>query len=90
MKQQEFRTPQNIILENRKKLRISGVKDIDCFTETKVVLATQLGELVIKGTDLHIIALETETGDFSMTGEVSALTYNSFSSNANIFRRIFR
>lgn len=90
MKPQEFRTPQNIILENRKKLRVSGVKDIDCFTETKVVLDTQLGELVIRGTDLHIIALETETGDFSMTGEVSSLAYNSFSSNANIFRRIFR
>ena len=90
MKPQEFKTPQNIILENRKKLRISGVKDIDCFTENKVVLATQLGELVIKGTDLHIIALETETGDFSMTGDVSALIYNSFSSNANIFRRLFR
>lgn len=82
--------PQNIILEGRKKLKVSGVKDIDSFSETKVVLNTVLGELLIKGEDLHIIMLETETGDFSLSGNVSSLVYNSFSSNANIFRRIFR
>ncbi len=90
MKLSENSIPQNIILENRKKLSISGVKDIDCFTENKVILNTHLGELVIKGIDLHIIALETETGDFSMTGEIASMTYNTFSSNANIFRRLFR
>lgn len=80
----------NITLECRKKLKISGVKDIDSFSETKVVLNTVMGELVIKGEDLHIIMLETETGDFSMNGNVSSLVYNSFSTNANIFRKLFR
>ena len=82
--------PQNIILEERKKLRITGVKDIDSFSETKVVLNTSLGELVIKGEDLHIIMLETETSDFSLTGTVSSLIYSGFATNANIFRRLFR
>lgn len=80
----------NITLECRKKLKISGVKDIDSFSETKVVLNTVMGELVVKGDDLHIIMLETETGDFSMSGNVSSLVYNSFSTNANIFRKLFR
>ena len=82
--------PQNIILENRKKLKVTGVRDIDSFSETKVVLNTAMGELVIKGEELHIIMLETETGDFSLTGSVASLVYNSFSTNANIFRRLFR
>ncbi len=84
------RTKQNIILENRNDLRISGVNDIDCFSETKIVLDTVLGELVINGQDLHIISLETDTGDFSMTGNIRSLIYNDFKSNSNIFKRIFR
>ncbi len=90
MKKTDVTVPQNIILENRETLRVSGVKDIDSFTEVKIVLDTVLGELVIKGEDLHIIALETENGNFSMTGRISSLTYNSFKSGGNVFRRIFR
>lgn len=82
--------PQNIILENRRALRVSGVKDIDSFSETKVVLETALGELVIRGEELHIIALETETGDFSLSGKVNSLAYSSFPTNAGALRRIFR
>ncbi len=90
MAKNEIALPQNIILENRKRLRISGVKDIDNFTETKVVLNTVMGEIEIKGEELHIITLETEAGDFSMTGHVNSITYNDFASGSNIFRRIFR
>ena len=90
MNNQIVALPQNIILEDRKKLRVSGVKDIDSFSETKVVLNTSLGELVIKGEDLHIIMLETETGNFSLTGSVNSLVYNGFATNANVFRRLFR
>lgn len=81
---------QNIILEQRKDLRISGVKDIDSFSETKIVLNTVAGELVIKGNDLHIISLITETGDFTLKGRINSLVYNDFSSNANFFKRVFR
>ena len=90
MKELKPNAPQNIILENRKTLRISGVKDIDSFTECKVVLNTVLGELVIKGEDLHINALETSSGDFSMNGEIRSLVYNSFKSGSGVFSRLFR
>ena len=90
MNKAEKTMPQNIVLEDRKKLRISGVKDIDSFSESKIVINTVLGELVIRGRDLHIITLENETGDLMMTGSIDSMTYTSFASNANIFRRLFR
>lgn len=80
----------NIIMENRRELRISGVKDIDSFTETKIVLSTVMGELVVKGEDLHVSVLEAETGDFSMTGKIKSLVYNSLSSSDNLFSKMFR
>lgn len=90
MKVQETSNKQNVIIEQRKDLRISGVKDIDCFTETKIVLNTVLGELVIKGNDLHIISLVAETGDLTIKGRINSLVYNDFSSNANLFKKVFR
>lgn len=79
-----------LIMENRRQLRISGVKDIDSFTDTRIILSTIMGELVIRGQDLHVTALEAETGDFTMTGTVKSLIYNSFSSGDNFFGRLFR
>ena len=64
--------PHNVIMENRRELRISGVKDIDSFSETKIVLNTIMGELVVRGRDLHVRALEAETGDLSMFGASAA------------------
>lgn len=82
--------PHNLILENRQELRISGVRDIDSFSETKIVLNTVMGELVVRGRDLHVRALAAETGEFSMYGEVRSLCYNSFSSSENVFGKLFR
>lgn len=80
----------SLIMENRRQLRISGVKDIDCFTETKIVLNTVMGELIVRGQELHVTALDSETGDFSMTGLVKSLLYSNFSSSDNFFGRLFR
>ena len=82
--------PHNLILENRRELRISGVRDIDSFSETKIVLNTIMGELVVRGRDLHVRELAAETGELSMSGEVKSLFYNSFSSSENMFGKLFR
>lgn len=82
--------PHNIILENRKSLRISGVKDIDSFSESKIVLSTVMGELVIKGDDLHVCSLDSENGDFMMTGCVNALVYNRHSVLDGPVKKLFR
>ncbi|MGN1120378.1 MAG: sporulation protein YabP [Oscillospiraceae bacterium] len=82
--------PHNVIMEDRKSLRISGVKDIDSFTETRIVLDTVLGELVIKGEELHVLSLDAGTGDFSMKGTVSSLTYSRGSVFDNPVTKLFK
>lgn len=49
-----------------------------------------MGELVVRGRDLHVRALEAETGDLSMFGDIKSLCYNSFSSSENMFGKLFR
>jgi len=65
----------NIILEKRRSLSISGVRDVDCFDEQSVTLLTEMGELTVRGNDLHISHLDQDTGELHMSGEVSELVY---------------
>ena len=53
----------NLILEDRAKLTLTGVTDVDCFDERMINLFTGLGELTIKGRNLHINDVSVETGD---------------------------
>lgn len=82
---------QNIIIESRKKLDISGVKDVMSFNDETVLLETELGKLTVKGEDLHIVNFNTETGDLTATGRVHAVVYMSDGkSSGGFISKIFR
>ena len=66
---------QTLILEDRKKLHISGVTDVDCFNENEIRLYTELGTLTVKGRVLHINEISVESGDALVEGEVASLVY---------------
>lgn len=66
---------QNVILENRKKLSISGVEDVESFDEDNIILYTEIGTLNIKGEDLHINKLSVETGEVVVEGDIISINY---------------
>lgn len=68
-------TTQNIIIENREKLNVSGVLDVESFDDENVILHTDLGVLVVKGTELHINKLSIESGELVIEGDISSCTY---------------
>ena len=69
-------TIQNLILENREKLTISGVIDVLSFDDQIVILETELGMLTIKGDDLRINKLSIDTQDVIIEGNITTLTYS--------------
>ncbi|MBR0511251.1 MAG: sporulation protein YabP [Ruminococcus sp.] len=75
MQDKTVKQNQNIILENRKSLSISGITDVDSFDEREISLYTQLGELTVQGRELHIDAMSVETGNMTITGDIWALIY---------------
>lgn len=83
---------QNLILENRKNLSISGITDVDSFDEKAICLYTQLGELTIQGKELHIDSMSVETGDMSITGDIWSIIYGDRErkSPLSFFGRIFK
>ncbi len=65
----------NIIMEGRKKLTVSGVTDVDRFDENTVLLYTNMGELTVKGNDLHVNELSVTNGEMNIEGEIDAVIY---------------
>lgn len=70
--------PQNLILESRHKLTISGVQDINSYDEKMIDLITTLGRLIVRGMGLKMIKLSVETGDVIVEGEIDGLVYNQY------------
>ncbi|MDE6035657.1 MAG: sporulation protein YabP [Ruminococcus sp.] len=75
MQENNIKQNQNLILENRKNLTISGITDVDSFDEKTICLYTQLGELTIQGRELHIDTMSVETGNMTITGDIWAVVY---------------
>lgn len=67
---------QNVIIENRKKLSISGVKDVLSFDDQIVILDTDLGMLTVKGDDLRINKLSLDTSEVIIEGTINNLNYS--------------
>ncbi|MDD6847737.1 MAG: sporulation protein YabP [Oscillospiraceae bacterium] len=80
----------NLILDCRKKLSLSGVKDVSGFNEEIVNLDTNLGGLVIRGSQLHISKLNLDTGDVEVEGKVNSLQYFQGKEQKSLFQRIFK
>lgn len=68
---------QNIIIEDRNRINISGVEQVDSFNETTIVLSTVKGGLSIKGEELSISKLNLDEGSVKISGMVNSLTYIS-------------
>lgn len=67
---------QNLILENREKLSISGVLDVLSFDDQVVIVETELGLLTIKGENLRINKLSLDTSEVIVEGEIYNLAYS--------------
>ena len=85
------KTPHSVILENRKAFTATGVSNVDSFDEQTIVAYTDLGELVVKGKNLHINKLNVETGELTLDGEISSLSYaEPQATGGGIFAKLFK
>lgn len=81
----------NVIMESRKKLNISGIKDVISFDDETVLVESCMGRITVKGEELHISSFNTESGDLNVTGHINALVYMSDERNQGGFvSRLFR
>ena len=82
----------SISIENRSRLTVTGVTDTDRFDERSVLLYTCMGELLVKGRDLHVSGLSVESGEMVIEGQICSVVYgdSDVKSHMSIFRRAAR
>lgn len=84
---------QNIILENRENLNITGVLDVLSFDDQIVILETELGLLTVKGENLRINKLSLDTTEVTINGEIYQLAYsekNNMEKSGGLLNKIFK
>ncbi|UOE94198.1 MULTISPECIES: sporulation protein YabP [Bacillaceae] len=65
----------DITLKGRKKLDITGVKQVESFDNEEFLLETEMGFLSIRGQNLHMKNLNVEQGLVSIEGRIYDLVY---------------
>lgn len=84
---------QNIVLENRERLSISGVLDVLSFDDQIIIVETELGLLTIKGEDLRINKLSIDTSETIVNGNIMQIAYSENTmekKGEGIFSKIFK
>ena len=86
-----IKQPHNLLMESRKKLMITGVKSVESFNEQTVILVTEMGEMTVKGSGLHVGRLNVDSGEIDINGNICAIIYNDDTKKESGFLgRIFK
>ena len=64
-----------VFIENREKITVTDITDIDSFDEEEVRARLKTGSIVIKGSMLHLQLLDLAQGKAVVSGLVSSLIY---------------
>ena len=88
--EEEIKTNHTIIVENRKKLTLTGIKEVISFDDETIMLESCLGRLAVKGFNLHILNFNNENGELSADGKIHALIYTAEEKNGGFLSRILK
>ena len=80
MEEKQYSKAHKLILSNRRTGTITGVSDVISFDITEVLLETEQGMLMIKGSDLHVNRLTLEKGEIDIEGRIDSLAYSEVTS----------
>ena len=86
-RRQSAARPHTLSLDNRRQAALTGVSEVIAFDDNQVVLATDLGEIVLAGEGLHVTRLMLEEGQLTVEGRIDSLFYAQKKRRRGIFRR---
>ncbi len=80
--------PHTLSLDERKRLTMTGVREVLSFDDTMVELQTDLGTLLVQGSGLKLKNLSVDGGQVAVDGQVDALHYQEPRAPGGWFRRL--
>lgn len=66
---------QSIVLKDRSRMELTGINDVESFTDTSVIALSVLGNISIDGEELKIESFSVESGKLIICGKFDAFCY---------------
>lgn len=83
-----------ITLLNRRTCNLTGVNDVLSFDVSEIILETDQGMLMIKGSELHVNRLTLDKGEVDVEGKIDSFTYSeqagSMVKGESLLSRLFK
>ena len=76
-------------MQNRARLSLTGVTDVNGFDEGLIALATAQGPLAIRGEGLHIDRIDLTAGELEVRGKLRELSYEEPAAEGGFWSRLF-
>ena len=83
--QAALEAPHRLTLEDRSRLTMTGVTEVESFDEGQVVLHTTRGVIIVRGQGLHLQLLSLDGGQIHVDGTVDSITYEDNAREAGGF-----
>ncbi|MCI9339740.1 MAG: sporulation protein YabP [Dorea sp.] len=94
MEERTVQKNHKLVVNNRKTSFVTGVIDVLSFDLNEILLETEQGMMMVKGTDLHVNRLSLEKGEVDLSGSIDSVAYSDVQSvvkqQDNLFSKLFR
>lgn len=89
MEERQVQKAHKLVINQRKTGMVTGVLDVISFDLNEVLLETEQGMLMIKGTDLHVNRLSVEKGEVDLGGNIDSVAYTDVQKASERRERFF-
>lgn len=90
MENEKIRKNQILTLEERTRLSVSAVENIESFSDEEIVLKTETGRLQIGGKGLKLEDLSVENGNAALTGRIDLMRFTQTKEKQSLLAGLFK
>ncbi len=80
-------------INDRREIFLSGIKKITSFDNEEFLMESSMGVILLKGSNLEIIRLDTHDGNVKIKGKINSFTYldaDSKQDKESFFTKLFK
>ncbi|MBQ2727033.1 MAG: hypothetical protein IJF78_15120 [Clostridia bacterium] len=66
---------QDVCLFSRKNMELTGIEEVEGFTDELITVSSVLGMIAIEGRNLKITSFSTDDGNLRITGDFDSISY---------------
>ncbi len=84
---------QDVCLFSRKRMELTGIDEVESFTEEQITLSSALGMIAVEGKNLKIESFSTGNGELKIIGDFDSFYYyskNNDGEKQGFFSRFFK